>query len=223
MITNNPIKINHDNPLYPKNIATFFKKLPNISAVGNIDLLQKSTVGFCGSRKISVKGMEATRKCIDTLIKKHSDIVIVSGNANGVDLEAHYIALKQGANTILVLPEGMNNFKIKPKLKQVWDWQRVMVISQFEDNASWQAWQAMARNDLILSLSRAMVVVEAGEKGGTMAAADSAIKHNTPLFVIDYDNNPIGNKLLKTHATSIIRKNKKTGLANTAVLERVIF
>ncbi len=223
MTTNKPIKIEQDNPLYPKNIATFFKKSPTLSALGNIDLLKSHTVGFCGSRKVSDEGIGASHNCVDALIQKHPNIVIVSGNANGVDLEVHYMALKQGASTIMVLPEGVNNFKIKRKLQAVWDWGKVLVISQFDDDANWQVWQAMARNNLILSISKAMVVVEAGEKGGTRAAADSAIKHNTPLFVIDYEHNPAGNELLKNQATEMIRKSRKTGMANTQSLERAIF
>lgn len=223
MTTNKLIKIEQDNPLYPKNMATFFKKLPSLSMFGNVNLLKSHTVGFCGSRKVSDKGISASHNCVNTLIQKHSNIVIVSGNANGVDLEMHYMALKQGASTILVLPEGVNHFKIKPKLREVWDWDRVLVISQFDDDANWKVWQAMTRNNLILSLSKAMVVVEAGEKGGTKAAADSAIKHNIPLFVIDYQHNPVGNELLKNQNVQLIRKSKNTGEANTANLESVVF
>ncbi len=76
---------------------------------------------------------------------------------------------------------------------------------------------------LTLSLSKAMVVVEAAEKGGTKAAADSAIKHNVPLFVIDYQHNPVGNELLKKQNANLIRKVKNTGKANTEDLENVIF
>ncbi|KAF3978764.1 MAG: hypothetical protein HFP77_00245 [Methylococcales symbiont of Iophon sp. n. MRB-2018] len=223
MITNKPIKIEQDNPLYPQNIANFFKKPLSLSVLGNINLLKNNAVGFCGSRKVSDKGISASHNCVNVLTHKHNNVVIVSGNANGVDLEVHYMALKQGANTILVLPEGINHFKIKRKLQAVWDWERALVISQFDDNANWQVWQAMTRNNLILSLSKAMVVVEAGEKGGTKAAADSAIKHNTPLFVIDYQHNPAGNELLKNQTAQLIRKNKNTGEANTANLESVVF
>lgn len=223
MITNKPIKIEQDNPLYPQNIANFFKKPLSLSALGNIDLLQNNAVGFCGSRKASDRSINAGHSCVNSLAQKHHNIVIVSGNANGIDLEVHYEALKQGANTILVLPEGINHFKIKRKLQAVWDWKRVLVISQFDDDANWKVWQAMTRNNLILSLSKAMVVVEAGEKGGTKAAADSAIKHKTPLFVIDYQQNPAGNELLKNQNVQTIRKNKNTGEANTMGLERAVF
>ena len=223
MTTNKPIKIEQNNPLYPKNIATFFKKLPSLSVFGNIDLLKSHAVGFCGSRKASDKGINASHNCVNALIQKYQNIVIVSGNANGIDLEVHYTALKQGANTILVLPEGINHFKIKRKLQTVWDWDRVLVISQFDDSANWKVWQAMERNNLILSLSKAMVVIEAGKKGGTKSAADLAIKHNVPLFVIDYGINPAGNELLKNQATEMIRKSRTTGMANTKNLEKAIF
>ena len=224
-IINKPIKIAQDDVLYPKNVAGFFKKLPDIWAIGNTNLLNhKNTVGFCGSRKASDIGIKAAHNCIQELIKKNDNVIIVSGNANGVDLEVHYAALKNGASTILVLPEGLDNFKIKPRLRSVWSWQRVLVISQFDNKAVWRVWQAMQRNDLILALSKAMVVIEAGETGGTKAAADSAIKHETPLFVIDYGENPTGNKnLLQCEGASTIRKNRRTGAANIDHLGKIVF
>ena len=67
-------------------------------------------------------------------------------------------------------------------MRSVWDWDRVLVISMFTSNTTWRAWQAMKRNTLILSLSKAMVVVEASETGGSMAAANSAIEHGVSTF-----------------------------------------
>lgn len=63
-----------------------------------------------------------------------------------------------------VLPEGINHFRIKKILAGFWDWNRVLVISQFEPEDSWQTFRAMTRNQLIIALSHAMVVIEASEK-----------------------------------------------------------
>ena len=109
---NNICKIKQNNTLYPVNIARFFEKIPNIWVMGNTNLLNnKNTVGFCGSRKASSLGIKSEHNCIQELVKKDNNVVIVSGNANGIDLAAHHAALKNGANTILVLPEGLNNFQ----------------------------------------------------------------------------------------------------------------
>ena len=55
----------------------------------------------------------------------------------------------------------------------------------------------MARNHLIFGLGRALVVIEAGEKGGTLAAGRDALKRGRPVFVLNFDDKtPPGNRLL---------------------------
>jgi len=41
----------------------------------------------------------------------------------------------------------------------------------------------MTRNQVIIGLSKAMIVIEAGEKGGTMNAGMETLKRDTPLYV----------------------------------------
>ena len=223
--TNNHTIIAPGDPRYPPSLSRFYRQLPNLTVAGNIELLSiNNTVGFCGSRKAHDTSIQATGNCIEQLTKASRDIVVVSGNANGVDLEAHWVALKHGLNTIMVLPEGINYFRIKPKLQPVWNWNNVLIISQFSDNARWKSWQAMNRNSTILALSNVMIVVEVGEKGGTKAAAETAISKSIPLFVIDYRENPVGNKLLiEERNTYKIRKNRRTGLANVSELNHFVF
>ena len=91
----------------------------HLNMVGNIDLLNIDGLGFCGSRKISSKGLETAQDCANQVA--HHNISVVSGNAAGVDFEAHYNCLKAGGKTILVLPEGINHFRIKKVLQPVWD------------------------------------------------------------------------------------------------------
>lgn len=228
MTTNNAdiIDLRPGDSCYPVTITGFIRPLPIISAIGNLDLLKKPfTAGFCGSRHASKQGIEVAHLCVKQLSETIKDITIVSGNAAGIDLEVHYTALKYGANTIFVLPEGINNFCIKPKLRDVWDWGKVLVISQFPKNAVWRGWQAMQRNNLILAISKAMLVVEAKETGGTRAAAESAIKHEVPLFVVNYNDNYIasGNSLLLDSKNVMqLCKRKATGEANIDLLVKKI-
>ncbi|WP_435525353.1 DNA-processing protein DprA [Chryseobacterium indoltheticum] len=78
-----------------------------------------------------------------------------------MDLKTHYTSLKNDGSTIIVLPEGLENFKIKKILKDVWDWERVLVISEYLPNAIWSVSRAMERNSTIVALSNLMVLIEA--------------------------------------------------------------
>lgn len=137
-------------PVYPPGMSRG-GKAPVLSTLGNLALLDVPGLGFCGSRKASEKGIDVATDCAEQAVK--AGFVVISGNAAGVDLAAHHTALAQGGATILVLAEGINSFRIRRELKPVWDWDRVLVISQFPAAAVWQAYRAMERNDVIIALA----------------------------------------------------------------------
>jgi DNA processing protein len=181
-----------------------------LSTLGNLDLLDTPGLGFCGSRKASEKGIAVTVDCAEQAVK--AGFTVISGNAAGVDLAAHHTALAHGGATI------------RQELRPVWDWARVLVISQFVPQAVWQAYRAMERNDVIISLSRAMIVVEAGKTGGTLAAGLRTLQLGKPLFVAEYENIEQvapGNAQLLGKGASRLRRSRETGRANVAALREI--
>jgi DNA protecting protein DprA len=158
---------------------------PDIWALGNLDIFKRKAVGFCGSRAASERGLAVAADCAQQLSQAH--VAVVSGYAAGVDMASHEAALKSGGETIIVLPEGIDHFRIKRAVKPLWDWKRVLVVSQFVPNAIWRADRAMERNKVIIGLSSAIIVLEARDKGGTLNCGHSALKMGKPLFVAMYD------------------------------------
>ena len=191
-------------------------KCPTIFAcMGNMDLLKKQKIGFCGSREATEKGLDVTKDISQQV--SDSNIVVVSGYASGIDQQAHYWSLKNNGETIIVLPEGINNFTIKKHLRSVWNWNRVLVISEFAPNAIWSVNRAMQRNSTIVGLSNVMILIEAKEKGGSIDAGYKALRMNKTLFAPVYEGMPVeasgNNLLLQKGALPLLRK-KETGLAN---------
>ena len=158
---------------------------------GNKDLLKEPGIGFCGSRESGEEAVNVARDCAQQAVRE--EMVVISGHARGIDLTVHFGALEKGGKTILVLAEGLNHFRPRSQLRDVWDWQNVLVVSQFKLNDPWKAYRAMERNGLIVGLSRSIVVIRAGEKGGTLDAGDKSLKARRPLFVIWDDSDPVGN------------------------------
>lgn len=186
---------------------------------GNRDLLDEHAISFCGARDASEKGIEAAALCARTAAKKQ--FVITSGNARGVDRATHREALVQGGATVIVLPEGMNNFRIAPELRDAWRWDRVLVVSQFDEAAIWRSYNAMDRNKTIMALSCAMIVVEAGEKGGTRAAGEDALRLRIPLFAVDYGFDETvapGNRELIKRGAKPLKKSRESGEPNLSDL-----
>ena len=158
-------------------------KQDGLWVLGNTELLKKDGISFCGSRKASEKGLETARHCAIGAV--NNGVGTISGNALGVDLNVHGAKLENGGWSIFVLAEGINNFRIKRALADVWDWERCLVISQYDPDTRWQVWRAMERNKLIIALGIAMIVVEAGETRGTREAARQTIKAGKPLFAVE--------------------------------------
>ena len=142
-------------------------------------------------------------------------VSIVSGYAQGVDKEAHYVALASGGSTIIVLPNGISSFYVRQELKDVWDWNRVLVISEYQPEDKWSVSRAMNRNNTIIGLSDSMVVVEAGLTGGSMDAGLRTLEDRKPLFVpiySDYPESAQGNMaLIEKGARGSGRGNERSG------------
>lgn len=186
-----------------------------LSLIGNKELLKTKKVGFCGSRKASEKGFEITLDCVEQLVDEK--ITIVSGYASGIDQKAHYTALSNDGATIIVLPEGIKGFRIKKDLKEVWDWERVLVISEFLPNAIWSSSRAMQRNNTIIGLSDLMVLIEAGNKGGSLDAGIKTLQLKKHLFTPIYENMPesaIGNQILLEKGALPLKRKVTTLKAN---------
>jgi DNA processing protein len=163
---------------------------------GNLGLLEERGVGMCGSRHVSGRGSEAARACGEEVASEGWHVV--SGYAKGVDTETHLAALDAGAGTVIVLAEGILNFRRKRVFDEVpFDSERVLVLSQFPPNQRWSVGGAMTRNGLIAALGEALVVVEAGEKGGTLNAGMQGLDLQKPVFALQFsDETPPGNQRL---------------------------
>jgi DNA processing protein len=201
---------------YPHSLGVAFGELalPEIWYIGNIGLIDTKAVGFCGSRGASEYGLQIAADCASQF--SAADVAVVSGYAPGVDMASHEAALAGGGRTIVVLPEGIDHFRIKKSIRALWDWERTLVISQFPRNAIWRADRAMERNKIIVSLSQAVIVIEAREKGGTLNAGYTALSMNRPLFVALYDDMNgarEGNQLLLAAGGMPLRRSRSTNYA----------
>ena len=196
---------------------------PVLTYRGNLDLLLMKKIAFSGSRKVSEKGIEITRDIIEQL--SDSDICVVSGYAAGVDFIAHSYTLKNNGYTIIVLPEGINCFRIRKDLISDWNWKRTLVISEFLPNAKWTAGRAMQRNKTLIGLSDISIVIEAGVKGGSFDAGMATLEQGKYLFVPQYSIPPesaLGNKILIDRGAFPLRKNRLTNKVNLTLLKKLL-
>ena len=174
---------------------------PILFTKGQQKRLTSDSVTIVGARDVSDKGIRITRNLAGELVG--NGINIVSGYAEGVDAEAHLGALAAGGTTTLVLSNGIKHLRQKSAF-QKFKWDRdILTVSQFDPDAERHLWYALARNQLVCGLSKAVVVIESGPEqdahgktSGTFITAKTALDMNLPLFVLNpncLDDPPKGN------------------------------
>jgi DNA processing protein len=184
---------------YPRKLKDIALFPPLLYAMGNLSLLNKASIGICGSRGATELGLRFSQKFGNFAAEK--DVVVISGFAKGIDTAAHLGVLEADGETVVVLAEGIRNFRIKKDFRAIDDFfSRTLVVSQFYPNHIWRVSRAMNRNKVICGLSEALIVVEAGERGGTIEAGRECIRQGKCTLVVENRAEPrntaLGNRML---------------------------
>lgn len=147
------------------------------------DLLVAPAAAIVGARKASPYALEVAHALGRGL--SAATVTVVSGMAHGVDSAAHAGALAAGAATIAVLAGAPN--VAYPAAKRALHRQLIReaaVISEWAPGFSPRPWCFTARNRIIAGLSAATIVVEAGERSGSLTTASFAVALNRTLGAV---------------------------------------
>jgi len=129
-------------------------------------------------------GKHITNKLVLEIAR--SGVTIVSGFMFGIDATAHKAALNAGGRTIAVMPCGIDvvhpayqETLYKDILKN-----RGLIISEFESTFPPALWTYPRRNRIVAGIAKVIMVVEAGEKSGSLITASLTIKYKRRLFAV---------------------------------------
>lgn len=179
---------------YPAHLRDDQLMPPLIYWRGNLALWEQLGIGFSGSRHTAERGLDYTRTLAELAVQ--AGLTVVAGQAGGVDMMAHQTVLERGGSTVIVAPEGALKFRLNPQLQELATPDHVLVISEFPPKMGWSAGNAMQRNRTIIALSKLLLIIEAGDSGGTLGAGRTALKHERSVFVLDRPDQPAGNRIL---------------------------
>jgi len=194
---------------FPKALLEIPQPPENLWIIGELpaeDLIYLSVVG---SRKFTSYGKEACEKIIAGL--KGYPIVIVSGFAMGIDTIAHKKAMQIGLKTLVFPGSGLSARAMYPKtnvrlMDEVVD-SGGCFLSEFEPDFKATQWGFPMRNRLMAGISKAVLIIEAEEKSGTLITARLTTEYNRDLLVVPgsiFSSNSKGtNRLLRVGATPI--------------------
>lgn len=142
-----------------------------------------------GSRACSVYGRRMTQTLIAGLAGY--PVAIVSGMALGIDSEAHKAALDVGLPTVAVLPSSLDEESIYPSTNRGVA-QRILAQGGALISEAGQPFKAMIhsfpqRNRISAGMSHCSLIVEAGEKSGTLITARLALDYNREVLAIPHE------------------------------------
>lgn len=197
--------ITYQDELYPAKLRNIYDRPAFIYVKGNLTK-DEINIAMVGSRLASTYGKYTTERISRELAIK--GITIVSGLARGIDAAAHRGALTGQGRTIAVMGSGLDVI-YPPENKKLFAEivQRGAVISEYQLGTPPLANNFPARNRIISGMSYGVVVVEAGEKSGSLITARLALEQGREVFAvpgsIDYAGARGTNKLIKQGAKLI--------------------
>ena len=166
-------------PDYPKYLKALDPPPPIISVLGDISQLHRPCIAIVGSRNASAKGQKFAGQIAGEL--SEAGHVIVSGLARGIDRAAHYGALERG--TAAVLGGGIDHIYPRENTELYEEIRaKGVIVSESPLGYRASAKDFPRRNRIISGLSRAVVVIEAAERSGTLITARYALEQNREVM-----------------------------------------
>ncbi len=168
---------------YPPQLADLSDAPPVLAVRGDPAVLRAPAVAIVGSRAASAYGLEVARRVAGELAE--AGLVIVSGLAFGVDAAAHEAALAAGGRTVAIQACGLD--RVYPAAHRGLAARIARsgaVATEFAIGVAPQRAFFPLRNRLISGLARALIVVEARERSGSLVTARHAADQGIDVFAV---------------------------------------
>ena len=171
-----------EDPAYPERLRRIYDPPPLLYIKGSLDTAD-IPVAVVGSRNASPYGRYVTEKLSRELAQRGA--TVVSGLARGIDTCAHRGALAARGRTIAVMGCGIDviyppeNRKLHGEIAS-----NGAVVTEFAFGTEPDRPHFPARNRIISGLSLGVLIVEAGEKSGSLITARCALEQNREVFAV---------------------------------------
>jgi DNA processing protein len=187
---------------YPASLAEVDAPPPLLCIKGQADWALAPCVAIVGARNASASGRKFTRLLADRLTQ--AGITVVSGLARGIDTAAHEAAREM--QTIAVIAGGIDhtyppeNAGLQQQIAE-----RGLLVTEMPPGTAPKAEHFPRRNRIISGMSRAVIVVEAALRSGSLITARFAAEQGRDVFAVP--GSPLDprcegcNRLIKEGAT----------------------
>ena len=192
-------------PDYPAALLDVPDAPPILWMIGDIQVLQRPMVALVGARNASSLGLRRARNMAAELAE--AGYVVVSGLARGIDAAAHRASLDSG--TVAVMAGGADvlypaeNAALGTELTA-----KGLRLSEMPMGLQPMARNFPRRNRLISGLARALVVIEAAAKSGSLITARTALDQGRDVLAVPghpFDARAAGGNLLIRDGAMLVR------------------
>ncbi|SDW11758.1 DNA-processing protein DprA [Litoreibacter albidus] len=171
----------HGAPDYPQALMDLDDAPPVLWALGDLSLTRRASIAMVGARNASSLGTRMAQGLATDL--GNAGFTVASGLARGIDTAAHIAALPRG--TIAVVAGGIDVVYPRENAKLHDDIAKDgLILSERMLGLQPQARDFPRRNRIISGLSRAVVVVEAAAKSGSLITARNALDQGRDVMAV---------------------------------------
>ncbi|MBC7131962.1 MAG: DNA-protecting protein DprA [Roseovarius sp.] len=166
---------------FPASLRELADCPPIIWVIGDIAALSHPMIALVGARNASSLGLRMARSLAAELSQK--GFTVVSGLARGIDAAAHQASLEAG--TVAVMAGGVDVIYPAENTRLSEDVARTgLRLSEQPMGLVPQARHFPTRNRLISGLARAVVVIEAAAKSGSLITARTALDQGREVMAV---------------------------------------
>lgn len=195
----------HGEAGYPPALLDLPDAPPLLWVLGRRDLLARPMVALVGARNASSLGTRMARKLAEGLAE--AGHVVVSGLARGIDAAAHLAALKTG--TVAVMAGGVDVFYPAENAVLAQEiGEQGLRLSEQPPGLQPQARHFPQRNRIVSGLCRAVVVVEAAARSGSLITARTALDQGREVLAVPghpFDARASGCNMLIRDGATLVR------------------
>lgn len=210
-----------DHPDYPPLLKEIASAPFILFCKGNRKILKNPQLAVVGSRRATFYGRQVLEKILTPLVR--SGLTVTSGMAQGIDSLAHQIALEENSPTIAVLGSGLGQkilrkhpcFSLAEKILQ----KDGLILSELSPFQEANKATFPARNRIVAGLALGTLVVEAGEKSGSLITANQALENGREVFAVP--NNIF--QPMSIGANNLIKQGAKAATSANDILEAFNF